>query len=533
MPRFRIFKKTAACCLILILALSLFASCRKSSVMALYFAVNPGRGSSFDPQIVQEGATTVAVLNCFEGLVCLDENGTVQPGVAEAWDVSPDGLTYTFRLRPDAKWHLTSTAAEAMEEKLDGFSDAVTAYDFVFALRRAVDPATGAPEAGLLQNIKDKKSILEGAASPKTLGVHAPDAGRLTIRLASPQSDFFEVLTRPVCMPCNQAFFEATGGRYGRYIKYMLSNGPFFMTRFDLEEGAYRLAKNPEYAGANAAKADVIWLYHRPDDDALFEGLKNGDYSGAAVDPLFFEGRDLRRFLTVGPADTVRVFLLNAAGPVAECEDYRFAFTSAVTMDELTRALDRTPAVSVLPDAFSAFASAAPAAPDYTAAKEALSRGLKARGDDTAEITILCEPPYENAVRRLMQEYQKVFGFQFAVSVSVVDTADLKARVAVGNYDAALYPLQAPCFGLSRYFERIAALTGFSDPDFDAAVEALRYSASESPAAVKALTETVLDRSLVLPLWQEGATVLTQKTVSGVTVLPGMDRIYFHNAEIG
>ena len=512
-----------------------FGGCRRDELTALYFAVPAGKGTTFDPQIVGAGATGIAVRNMFEGLVYLDEDGSVEPGAAVSWNVSADGLTYTFRLRQDARWHVTVTVEEEMGEKLDGFDRRVTAHDFVFALRRAVDPATGAPQARLLENIAGAEGIMKAGAPLTTLGVRATDDYTLVIRLARPQNDFLEVLTEPVCMPCPAAFFEITGGRYGKYIKYIVSNGPFFMTRFDIDEGYYRLFKSADYVGDHPAKTDVLWLYHRPDDQTLSQALADGEYSGALADESYVSRYPMKKGSSVTSADTLRCFILNAGGETSSNEALRKAFCAAAALNVMTDDAGRDPVNTVLPAAFSDYVTVGAYPADPAAAKRELKKALEELKADTATLSILCEPRFETAVRRLLQEYQKTLGIGLAVGVNVVEETDLKARVAAGNYDVAFYPVKAPYFGLAGYYEQFSAnaprsLTYLNDPAYDADVEALRYAPDGGRSRISALAASLISHAVLLPVWQENSVFLLGEGVSGVRLLPGNERLYFFDA---
>ena len=134
-------KRALALLLCLALTAGLFSACRKNTVSALYFEVE-GAAAAFDPQIAAEGAVRIVVRNCFEGLVAVGDGGEILPAAADRWEISEDGRVYTFYLRRGAKWHISETVKSGIGEKLpEDFAPDVTAKDFVFALRRAVDPA--------------------------------------------------------------------------------------------------------------------------------------------------------------------------------------------------------------------------------------------------------------------------------------------------------------------------------------------------------------------------------------------------------
>ena len=96
-----------------------------------------------DPQIASSSTSKLIINNCFEGLVRIDENGKIIPGVAQSWTVSPDGLNYTFSLRSDASWHSIKNIAEFLgDNNEESFYARVAAMDFVFAFQRTLSPIT-------------------------------------------------------------------------------------------------------------------------------------------------------------------------------------------------------------------------------------------------------------------------------------------------------------------------------------------------------------------------------------------------------
>ena len=102
---------------------------------------------SLDPQKVDSAEEANILLDLFEGLTRVDGTGRIVPAVARSWDVAPDGMTWTFHLRPEAKWS-------------DGTP--VLAGDFVYGFRRAVDPATAAPYVSILYEIVGARAISDG-----------------------------------------------------------------------------------------------------------------------------------------------------------------------------------------------------------------------------------------------------------------------------------------------------------------------------------------------------------------------------------
>ena len=122
----------------------------------------------------------------FEGLATTAPDGRIVPGAAGRWDISRDGMTYTFYLREDGRW---------------SNGDPVTADDFVFSFRRSVDPDTAAVYGRMLMPIENAQAILAGDQPPETLGVEALNERTVQIRLDDPTPYFLGLLTHASTYP--------------------------------------------------------------------------------------------------------------------------------------------------------------------------------------------------------------------------------------------------------------------------------------------------------------------------------------------
>ncbi|MCS7294252.1 MAG: ABC transporter substrate-binding protein, partial [Dehalococcoidia bacterium] len=153
--------------------------CRDSVLIT--FGADPA--SVLDPIQVRDEGTAEYVVEIFGGLVTLDLNMKVVPDIAESWDVSPDGLTYTFHLRDDVVFHNGRR---------------VTAEDFKYSFERAADPANASPTVLLyLGNIVGVRERYNNQAS-EVSGVQVIDERTLQIRVRQPTSYFLAELTYPV-----------------------------------------------------------------------------------------------------------------------------------------------------------------------------------------------------------------------------------------------------------------------------------------------------------------------------------------------
>ncbi|MSU88421.1 peptide ABC transporter substrate-binding protein [Rhodobacteraceae bacterium 2CG4] len=179
------------------------------------------RGTDGDPETLDQHKTsTVTEANLlrdlYEGLVVYDEKAQIIPGVAESWDISEDGLTYTFNLRDDATW---------------SNGDPVTAEDFVYSLKRIQDPATAAKYASILYPIKNAEAINAGEAEIDTLGVRAVDERTLEITLEQPTPYFVELLQHQTALPVHPASVEEYGADFVQ-PENMVSNGAYTLESF-------------------------------------------------------------------------------------------------------------------------------------------------------------------------------------------------------------------------------------------------------------------------------------------------------------
>jgi oligopeptide transport system substrate-binding protein len=204
------------------------------------------RGNDTDPTTLDHHKTsTVAEGNLmrdlYEGLVVQNNVAEVVPGVAESWEISDDGLTYTFKLREDAKW---------------SNGDQVKASDFVFAYQRIQNPETAAPYANMLYPIKNAEAINKGEMEPSELGAKAVDDTTLEITLNQPTPYFLELLTHQTGHPLHQASVEEHGDQFTRPGN-MVTNGAYMLESFTPND-KITMRKNPHFHDADNVQIDVV-----------------------------------------------------------------------------------------------------------------------------------------------------------------------------------------------------------------------------------------------------------------------------------
>jgi len=201
---------------------------------------NGAEPATLDPHSTDNRAESNILRDLFEGLVVYGPAGQIQPGVAEAWEVSDDGITYTFRLRAAAKW---------------SNGDPITADDFVYSLRRAIAPRPGVDQASNMAVIKNAEAVMKGEKPATDLGVEAVDAKTLKITLRGPAPYFLALLSSDNrATPVHRATVEANGAHWAEPGK-IVSNGAYQLAEW-LPKQQLVVVRNPNYYGAADVKID-------------------------------------------------------------------------------------------------------------------------------------------------------------------------------------------------------------------------------------------------------------------------------------
>ena len=205
---------------------------------------NGGEPGSLDPHKVSGDWENRIVGEYLEGLVAEDAQADAIPGQAESWTISDDGLTYTFKLRADAKW-------------TDG--QPVVAQNFVDAFQRLFDPKTAAEYAYLQYPIKNSSKIAGGEITDfSQLGVKAIDDSTLEITLEAPTPFFLQALTHYTAFPIRKDVIEKFGDQWTQPAN-IVGNGPYKITEW--VPGSYiKGVKSDTYYGKDALKIDeIVW----------------------------------------------------------------------------------------------------------------------------------------------------------------------------------------------------------------------------------------------------------------------------------
>jgi oligopeptide transport system substrate-binding protein len=288
----------------------------------------PSWPATLDPQRALTRVEHLLIREVFIGLTTFDAAGNIVPGLAENWTVSPDGLVYTFALRPGLKW---SNGVD------------FEARDVVRGFERALDPATAAPLFAQLLLIKNAEEFRLGTlGASQNLGVAATDRRTVEIRLSFPSQRFLQVLAQPVAMPAPNPRVSATGA------PDMIGNGPFVV---DHQAPGHRLIRNAHFFDASSVGTSTVDVILAP---SLSTALAAGDVDLAlAYTP---EPRALgatKATLIEGTGRDLMQLSLNVTRAPLNSRELRHALGMLIDRAGLIKALrlnDVEPAFNMVPD---------------------------------------------------------------------------------------------------------------------------------------------------------------------------------------
>lgn len=248
-----------------------------SSNQATYSFVYSADPNTLDYIAATRTTTSDITSNLVDGLLENDQYGNFVPSLAEDWTVSEDGLTYTYKLRKDAKWY-TSEGEEY---------GAVTAQDFVTGIKHAVESKSEG--LFMIQNsIKGLDAYVKGETKDfKTVGVKALDDHTIQYTLVHPESFWNSKTTSGVLFPVNADFLKSQGKDFGSLKpSSILYNGPYYLKSLT-SKSEIELVKNKDYYDAKNVHIDNVKLTFNDgsNPDSIIKNFEKGQYSFASVMP--------------------------------------------------------------------------------------------------------------------------------------------------------------------------------------------------------------------------------------------------------
>jgi len=459
---------------------------------------------ALDLHLAQSLSALNVLRDLHEGLITLDSGARLIPGIALEWQVSEDGLMWQFDLDPEARWS-------------DG--QRITAQDFVAGWRRALDPATAAPMAGMLDRIAGARALRLGEVSPSALGVRAEGEGRLVVELRQSTPWFAELLTHPLTFPW-------PGEGPARY------SGAFMLA--ERIPGAHiRLLANPHFRQAgHVALSQVVWHVIEEPSVELSRYRAGQLHITETIPPgrLDWMREQFGDELRIAPYLGTFFLAFNVGRePFADQPELRRALSLVIDRDLLTRRVlgaGEVPAYGLIPPGMPGWETARGADERPLAERIAEARELYAAAGFSARRPLRAELRFNTSLthRRMAAAIAAMWKQQLGVETRLVNE-EWKVFVANRRQGRITEIVRGGWIAdwrdagnFLQLFESGSPLnySFFSDPEFDALMnQAERLSGEERLSALRRAEERLLDQHVIIPLYHYVSRHLVKPEVRG------------------
>ena len=432
--------KTVKVLLALTTAASMLAGCGSKTDTDTFRFANDTDIVGMDSTVVDDAMSFNAITAITDGLTTVDVKGNTIPGIAKSWDVSNNGLTYTFHLR-DAKW---------------ANGDDVTAQDFVYSWHRIIKNAgnyaymLGSEGA----SIKNADSLIDLGTTAtneqlNTLGIKATDDKTVVVDLEKNVPYFVGLMSFPCYFPQNQKFVEKCGKNYATKPEYILGNGAYKMTKW-IKGNKATFTKNDKYYDAKSVKTKNIEMYLVQDPKTAAQNFDNGKVDYATINSTLvdkYKGKDTFKAIREG---YLAYLICNFKADTTANKNLRHALSYAINRKDLCDNILKDgsqPATGFVP----AQLCKSPSGKDFREesgkyvdydvkkAQEYLDAAKKELGTDTITVDLLYgtdESPMDTFAEYLQGSFTKLKGLKVNM-VATVKKDRIYNREASGNFQIA------------------------------------------------------------------------------------------------
>lgn len=494
-----------------------------------------------DPQVADSKEAKLMIANCFEGLVRLDKDYKIIPGVAESWEISKDGLTYTFNLRKDTHWKLLNSFEDVLPEGYkDTYRTQVIAADFVYGISRAIDPATQAGDAEKLFSIKNASAVNSGKQPTSALGITAKDDLTLVITLERADPDFLRILTLPVAMPCHEDFFKATHAKYCLDLKYTFCNGPFYLSRW-AEDNTLSMYKNDEYKGSVKVNPDELYFYVNTEESSVVKKIRQRTYDCAFIsEAAKNELSDSDKISNYSIQNTVYGLCFNCTDSVLSNEDMRRALAMVTKTAELTANYDNSFTKGIVPDCVrygeNSYREAAGnvngIAYNEQQALTLWKKGLKKLDISTAEVIVTCTEENAHLMQQTVQNWQRVFSTSILAKVEVKTADQISTMIYNTSYQVLYHKISTDSSTVTDTLKKFTSdsssnFFGFADKNYDSIVNSVisAYSGAAKLSGCISAEKYILDKAVFLPMLGGSSYAVVNKGVDGLYFSPAFESV--------
>lgn len=506
----------------------------------------PGAIPSLSPTIADNDFSFTIINQVFEGLYRLNKNGKPELALAaEEPKVSKDNKVYTFKIREDAKWSNGSS---------------VTAQDFEYAWKKAVDPETGAAYGPQFEEIVTNASeILKGDKPADSLGVEALDDHTLKVTLENAVPFFKELLTTAIFFPQPQEFIEKQDGKYATDSKHTLFNGPFVLADWNGIGQSWAYKKNDLYWDKEAVNVDEIRVNVVKDTGTAVSLYQKGKLdrvglTGEYVDK-FKSNEEYHTFLT-GSTSYIKMDQGKGGSKTNLANlNIRKAMNMAIDKDIIVNSILNNGSIAANGNVPKGLAENPQTGEDFRAengdlthydlekAKEHWEKGLKELSKEKLEISLISSD--SGTVKQLAENLK--YQLENALPGLTITIRNLtpKASIAANvgqNYEMIMTGWNGDYHDPLTYLNLFITdspgnHTGYSNEEYDRLVLGAKGSMANEPlkrwnAMLKAEKMLIEDSSVLIPLYQDGKAFLAKDYLQKfVTYKVGADNYKWIDSE--
>jgi len=473
--------------------------------------------AELDPHLVT-GLPEIAVVTAlFEGLIGENPHDlSPVPGVAERWEISDDGLRYTFHLRADARW---SNGAP------------LTAEDFLASYRRVLSPRLGADYASSLFLVQNAQAYHRGLCDFADVGFAAPNPRTFVITLDHPVSHFLALLTQPVWFPVYLPALEKTGQpdlRGNPWIRpeNFVGNGAFVLSEWKPDRHII-VERNPQYWDVRSVRLAAIHFHPSSSVEAEEHAFRAGQVHLTESLPLSKiepYARDHPELLHVAPFLDTYFYRLNVTRPILNEVKVRRALSLAIDREAIVRltAGRQRVATSFTPPGLAGYTPPAAVCYDAAAARTLLAEaGYEAgRGLPTFELLINSSGNHRIIAEAVQAMWQRELGL--CVSIVNMEQKTLLSQRRALDYQILRSDWAGDYLDPMTFLEIFSSTsgnnhTGWSSADYDSLLHrAARTQDAATRYALLARAEEILLREApIIPIYSYTTVRLISPSVRG------------------
>lgn len=477
--------------------------------------------ATLDPALSTDSVSWSYLIQIFAGLVRLDADLRVVPDLAERWDISPDGRTYTFTIRENARFHSGRQ---------------VTADDFVYAMTRALEGATASPVAsGYLGDLVGAADLAAGRTG-KLAGARALDARTLQLEIDAPKSYFLAKLTFPTAFALDRANVESGQNWFERPN----GAGPFRLGAWE-RENELRLLRFNDYWGGPARVREVVFNLSAIPGVVLYEqGVVDvADIGPADVDRVTDPRSPLRAEVVAVPLLSTWYIGMNTSRPPFDDPAVRRAFAAATDRERLSRVYfrgTRPPARSILPPGLPGH-NPDIRAPGYDAraARQEIARSRYA--GRMPDIVLAVGPGAGSTGEAFAEMFARTLGVDVGVREWGADyfaALDRREPAFFLTGWIADYPHPENFLDILFHSRGTANYGAFRLPELDALLEQARVESYDARRAelYEQSERLILDQAAVIPVYHEVNRALVRPYVKNLAWTP-LGVLSYREVEVG